>query len=284
MKKISIACLLIALSSLAYAATDEEQYSQWMQQGKNQVTQGNLEEARDSFQNALVFKPNDAEAQKGIRMSEERMARRAPAPQPKVSAKAVQKEEQKDFSIRVSLGSAPGIDEVDFFGSSAMKEDGGGQLEVLAVKRFWGEQNPNFGWVAGAGLLFAGHSGMSPVATGPFIEDADCEVFAFAGVLEGGGAVKIGNNVILEVTPFIGAGGAAQTITLASGLEDDSGASYICYGVKGGAFVLLGNRVELGIEAGYQGFSSSAEVEGTSEEVTFSGGGIRAAAVLAIKF
>ena len=99
---------------------------------------------------------------------------------------------------------------------------------------------------------------------------------------EGGIAAKLGDNVVIEAMPYFGFGGASVEIT---GFTDGS-APYYMYGLKGGIFVLLGESVELGLEAGYQAFSTEVEVElggGVEADWTWEGDGFRGALVLNIK-
>ncbi len=188
-----------------------------------------------------------------------------------------QEKESKDFSIRVSLGSASGVDEVEsnIINSGALEDEGGGQLEVLAVKRFWSKNNPNVGGLFGGGIFLGGNSGK-------YGNGDEVELSAFGGMIEGGFIAKAGEFVVFELAPYVGLGGATVNI---SGFSEGS-APYILYGIKGGVFFLLGEFVELGVEAGIGGFSSEIEVEifGNTGEATYSGDGFRGALVLVIKF
>ena len=186
----------------------------------------------------------------------------------------VELERVKDMSIRISLGSAPGIDEVeDSTGSGSVDDDGGARVEVLFVKRWLGD-NPVGGFLGG-GLFIGSHA----------LSDSGVEVdlTTFGGMIAGGFVGKIGNAFTYEVGPYLGLGIAENETT---GYESGSG-SYAFFGVKGGAFVSLGDSIELGLELGYEGFSHEQEYEGGwlgNETVTFSGSGAHVAAVLAVKF
>ena len=185
--------------------------------------------------------------------------------------------DQKDFSIRIALGSAPGIDEGEILGSSGpLNDEGGAQVEVLLNKRFWSKNNPNIGGVLGGGIFSAANSGQDGSGGDTF------DLTAFGLIAQGGIVAKLGNYIVIEAMPYLGAGGASVEIT---GFSDGS-APYFMYGVKGGIFAQLGNSVELGIEAGYHGFSSEVELDfgGSTADLTLSGSGPRVAAVLAIKF
>jgi len=190
----------------------------------------------------------------------------------------VQDKASKDFSIRVSIGSAPGVDEfeVDGFGTESVSDEGGGRLEILAVKRFWGKNNPNIGGTFGGGIFFSGHSGKDDVG-----DEVDLSVFG--GMIQGGLVVKASESVTLEFGPYLGIGSGKTEVT---GFTSGRGA-HAFFGVKGGVFVILGDSVELGLELGYEGFAQEQEFDdgfGGTVDVTFSGSGVRGALVAAVKF
>jgi hypothetical protein len=184
-----------------------------------------------------------------------------------------------DHGIRISLGMAPGISEGEIMGMTfPIDDDTGGQLEVLYTRRHWTKSNPNFAGIWGAGVFFAGNSGSDNDPVDPW----DYDLSAFGVLGQGGVAYKIGDILVLEAQPYFGLGGANVEITEFS----DGGATYFLYGIKGGAFVALGKAVELGVEVGYQGFSSEVELDfgGPTADLTLTGDGLHASAVLAIKF
>lgn len=183
----------------------------------------------------------------------------------------------KDFSFRVSLGTAPGTDEFDVDGGDdgSLDDDVGARLELLAVKRFWKSNESTVGGMFGGGIFFAGHSGEDD-----FGDDVDTSAFGF--LLQGGLAARAGEVVVLEFGPYLGFGIAENDV---SGFDDGTG-PYGLFGIKGGVFVSLSEKVELGLEVGYEGFATEQEFEifGSDVDVTFSGSGARVAGVLAIKF
>ncbi len=190
-------------------------------------------------------------------------------------AEETEVKESKDFSLRVSLGNAPGIDEVkDSTETNSVNDDGGARVEVLAVKRWWSQNNPNIGGSFGGGIFFGNHA----------LSDSGMEVdlTTFGGMIQGGFIAKAGENFVFEVGPYLGIGIANNETT---GYSDGTG-SYGLFGVKAGAFVLLGDNIELGLELGYEGFAHEQEYKDGSgtEDVTFRGNGPRIAAVLAVKF
>ncbi|MEE9368405.1 MAG: hypothetical protein V3V05_06030 [Pontiella sp.] len=186
----------------------------------------------------------------------------------------------KDFSLRVSVGSAPGIDEGEVLGMTfPVDADNGSQIEFLAVKRFWSKNHPAIGGVFGGGIFIANNSGVDadPSSSAKF----DLSAFGIMG--QGGLAVKLGKHIVVEASPYLGLGGASVEITNFT----DGGAVYVMYGLKGGIFVLLGQSIELGIEGSIHGFSSDVELElspGLTTDLTLTGSGPSVAAVLAVKF
>ena len=181
-----------------------------------------------------------------------------------------------DVSIRMSLGIAPGIDEVDdSSGSYDANDDGGSRLEILGVQRFWSKNNPNIGGSFGGGIFFGDHA----------LEENDFEVdlTTFGAMIQGGVIVKAGEGFVLEFGPYLGFGIADNETT---GFSDGTG-PYALFGVKGGAFILLNENIELGVDLGYEGFSHKQEYEdrfGRDEDVTYNGSGAHVALVLAVNF
>jgi hypothetical protein len=289
MKKCMLALLLVMVCSVGYSDSADDLYTIWYERGIEQVKQGDLEEARLCFSAALSHKPDDANATKALAMAEElleekpaistasvRQTNVVPVATPVERAQRVA-EPQKDFSVRVALGSAPGIDEGELLGVTfPVDADHGGQLELLVVKRFWNRNNPNIGGVFGGGVFFANNSGTDVGSPDTF------ELKAFGIMGQGGVVAKLGQYIVVEAVPYLGLGGAHTEITGFS----DGGATYAMYGIKGGVFVLLGQSVELGLEAGYHGFTSEVELDfgGPTADLTLSGNGARVAGVLAIKF
>jgi hypothetical protein len=193
-------------------------------------------------------------------------------------AEEVAAKTDKDHGIRVSLGVAPGINEGEIMGfTGAFDDDAGGQIEVLYQRRHWTKNNPNFAGIWGAGLFIASASGTD--AENP---DFEVDLTAFGIMGQGGVAYKLGDVVVIEAQPYLGLGGANAEIT---GFTD-GGASYVMYGIKGGVFVELGKSFELGAEVGYQGISSTVELDfgGPTADLELTGDGLHAALVLAIKF
>lgn len=182
---------------------------------------------------------------------------------------------EKDMGIRISVGVTPGISEGEIAGSSgAIEDDAGGQIDILFQRRHWTKNNPNFAGIWGAGLFFSSASGTESS------DEFDLTTFGIMG--QGGVAWKIGDKVVIEAQPYLGLGVAGVEIT---GFTDGS-APYVMYGAKAGLFVELAKSFELGVEAGYQGFSSTVELTygSVSQDLTLTGDGLYASLVAAIKF
>jgi len=180
-----------------------------------------------------------------------------------------------DFSIRVSLGNAPGVEKLSGTGVSVTgdtKINDGIRLEVLAVKRYWSEEESRAGGTFGGGLFVSRQDGRENGGTG------STEISAFGAMIQGGLAIKASESLIFELTPYFGLGGAQNRV---KGVSIENGPYYF-YGIKGGFFFELSNNIELGLELGYEGFQQ--EVEYQNIAIKSSGSGFRGALVLAVKF
>jgi len=276
MKKCIITLAVVTFCSLGYGDVTDDLYTKCYEQALEDVSQGNLKAARDNFERALGFKPDDADAQNGLEMIEERLRQDVVKPAP---VTATPDASLNKLSIRASLGSAPGWSESDHGASSYdMDDDTGGQLEVLVVQRFWSKNHPAFGAVLGAGVFFAGNSGEETEGT---LWEYDTAAIGIMG--QGGVAVKIGEYIILEALPYLGAGGAVTEVTFANGADDDGGGNYFMYGIKGSAFFKLSESIELGVEIGYQDIYADIDFD-NAPDVELTGDDVRGTVVLSIKF
>mgnify|MGYP000906678305 CR=1 FL=1 len=190
-------------------------------------------------------------------------------------------------SIRVRISSAPGIDTIeDSDGSFDIDEGGGSRVDVMYARRFsglWGNSDSNFGGVIAGGVFFGSHSGSFLGLIGTDLITIETDLTTFGGILEGGLVYKADDSIVLEITPYFGFGGAQNETTLAT----DGSGPMIIYGINGSVFVLLSDNIELGLQAGYSGFSHDqdfADEFGVTETVTFSGSGATFGGVLVIKF
>lgn len=190
-------------------------------------------------------------------------------------------------SIRVRISSAPGIDTIeDSFGSFDIDEDGGSRVDVMYARRFsglWGNSDSNFGGVIAGGVFFGSHNGSFLGLIGTDLITIETDLTTFGGIFEGGLVYKADDSIVLEITPYFGFGGAQNETTFTT----DGSGPIIIYGINGSVFVLLSDNIELGLQAGYSGFSHDQDFEdpsGATETVTFSGSGATFGGVLGIKF
>jgi hypothetical protein len=258
-----------------------EEYSKWYEQGIDYVRQGDLEGAKLSFSMALSYKPGDANAQRGLDMSEERLKQKvalAPAP-----VQVVPKSESKDrSSMRVTVGNAPGADEFERSGATGPLDEGGGfRAEVVYVKRYLEKGNPDIGGSFGGGLFVAQHSGTDVMGD-------TFDATAYGGLIQGGFVAKAGNHVVWEVGLYLGLGLADVDISdvTSSGTTVADSGTYAMGGLKAGVFYLWGEQVEVGLELGYESFATTVELTNgfMIDEITVKGAGPRVAAVVAYKF
>ena len=195
--------------------------------------------------------------------------------EPSVTEKAGSKD-PKDIPVRISYGNAAGMDEVEIFGETieSVEDDSNGRLEILLVPRSW--KKNDVGWMLGAGFFYAKHSGTVNAVN-------KIEITALGALLQGSLAVKAGEAFVIELGPYLGFGLGEHEVTYVTSEDnyDDSGL-YAFIGVKGGAFVLLHDNAELGVELGYETFSSEDILGGLKN--SFSGSGPRVAAILTVKF
>ena len=184
-------------------------------------------------------------------------------------------ESSNDFSIRISLGNAPGVSDLSYPGGSISgetKAGDGGRLEVLAVKRYWSEKESRAGGTFGGGLFVGRQDGR---------EDGgihSTEISSFGAMIQGGLAIKASDTLIFELTPYFGLGGAQNRI---QGFSIENGPYYF-YGIKGGFFFEVSRNIELGLELGYEGFIQ--EVEYQNMAIKSTGSGFSGGLVLAVKF
>jgi hypothetical protein len=194
-------------------------------------------------------------------------------------AQAAEETNSRDGSLRISIGNTPGIDKVENSGVGSLdpSDDGGLSVQVLGSRRFWSEEPTGIGGVLGGGFFRSTHS-----ASG---SDYSLDTEAFGGIIQGGLAIKAGENLVLELLPFAGAGIGANDVVV-DGLIDDSGSGgYVMYGIKAGVYY-DSDEVEIGLEVGSYAFEQDQEIElfGVSEDFTFSGSGATASIVFALTF
>lgn len=189
----------------------------------------------------------------------------------------------KNTSLRVTLGSAPGVEKGKSSGvvsaSGPIGDDGGARLEIMGIKRSWSESNPDIGGMFGAGLFIGGNKGED--------EGSSIDILPIGGIFQGGVVYKAHDTLIFEAGPYVGLG-IAVTDTVIEGVGEFTNQTgpYVLYGIKGGVLFQVSASVELGFELGYEGFSMEQEYEylGSTFDATYSGHGGRISGVLGIKF
>ncbi len=169
--------------------------------------------------------------------------------------------------LRLSLGSAPGMDKVEFDGpggvvSVDLDADSGINFNPAFVIRT-GIEKP-VGFVGVFGLMVRTHSGTDVV--GDKVELTVWGVSAAPGL-----AVKLSDKAHLELKVELGLGAANQSIT---GATDGSG-PYVSLGASAGAYFKLGKTFVLGADLGYSQFTSTGELDvaGTIIDTEFTGSG-----------
>ena len=186
--------------------------------------------------------------------------------------KPVQKE--KDHGIRISLGMAPGINELISDSSDfTLDDDSGLAFEILYQRRHWSDVEDSFCWTWGAGFLYADHPGSSGVI--------DFDLTGYGALVQGGIAIKAGKIIVFEFQPYGAIGAANLESSASSGKRDESGLYYMV-GLKAGGFIQVTERIELGVEVGYQTQAGDAEIDGVDGSLV--GEGPRVNGVVAIKF
>ncbi len=191
-------------------------------------------------------------------------------------------------AIRVAIRNAPGIDEVevDFDGSVStdpLDAKSGAQIDVMYVKRFMGADGANaVGGVLGGGVYFSGQSGED--------NESEVEISTFGLIGQAGVAWNVADVAVLELLPFIGIGASSVDLTDKTNtfvFESGTGAQ-IMGGIKGGVYFMIGDNIELGLEAGYTASATGTTIEFPAPlpdaTAIFSSGGFQGGAVIAVKF
>ncbi len=194
----------------------------WYQKGINYVKRGDLRRASISFENALEYNPDNANARQGFDVTEQRLAELGGKNPPRVNPRR--------HSFRVSVGSAPGIDKES--DGNSVSPDGGLQIEVMHLKTNWGDDNTRFGFLYGYGVFFAYNKGVE--ATGESYSGGTVGIMGQIGF-----AARVGDHVVLELSPYLGLGAILPSWH---------------YGIKGGVHV-VSEKLGIGVEVGYGGFN-----------------------------
>ncbi len=240
---------LILLSFCSVTVSEDNiAYINTYQRGVDAVKQGDLEKARACFSTALFYKPGDADALKGLNMTEERLGIAK-------SQAGNSQNKPREWFLRLSAGTAPGVEkDSDEYGEYE-KDDGSPdlQLEALVVKRSGLADGSRCGWLLGGGMFFANHTGVDEAGD-------DYDRSAWGLMVQTGFVARFGEHLVVELVPYFGWGITEVVID-----------PYVLSGIKAGAYFPVGKR-ELGLEVGYAHFSTNLN----------SGSGPRIAVVLSL--
>lgn len=160
---------------------------------------------------------------------------------------------QTEKGFRLSLGSVPGVDEVEFDGfgpafTYELDDEAGGNFNPAFVIRTGVEKL--VGFVGVFGLFGRTHSGEDI-----FGDNYELNVFGVSAAP--GLAINVSERVHIELKGEFGFGAANQSVT---GATDGSG-PYYSLGASAGAYVNIGETFVLGGEIGYMEFSSLGEID-----------------------
>jgi hypothetical protein len=210
------------------SGTESLMGTRWHQKGINYLKRGDLKRANISFSKALEYDAANADAQQGYDLNERRLTELANMPAMERNRKYF-----RGHTFRLLLGSVPGA-EKNSDGDVVTSTGGSWQAEIMYVKQNWRWNDSRLGWLIGGGAFLAYNAGQDQ-----FSEDADAA--GLGGTFYTGVCFRPVNNLVLELTPYIG-GGIPQ---------------YWHMGGKGGVHFLFG-KVGLGMEAGYSEFRSGS--------------------------
>ncbi len=184
---------------------------------------------------------------------------------------SVQAEESDVWGLRLSVGTAPGISKDNTTNSTtaAGAQDptnngpsnltGQYGIDVEAGARIKIKFESGLGLVVGPDLFFRSVKGTESVSGVSITETLN--VFGIRAVV--GPTFRLNEKIWFELTPFIEGGGAtlkAEGSESGISLSQTSNiGTYLGYGITAGAFYSFTRHFELGIQAGYQGFSSQVK-------------------------
>lgn len=283
MKKI-IVLVLAGFCSAVFGDVDVEAYQQCMDRGVELVESGEYASAKKEFKNALILRPDDAKAKRGLERCDESLRHRKYSGE-KQSGEFADSDSEfgsdaGKMNVRVTLGSYPGVNrlKVSGVGSADIQDEGGAQMDIHSINRVWLDGKLSFlGGVGGVGLFISGVSGATDDNSIKF-EDS-----SFGFNIQGGLACRLGNFLIVEAQPYAGAATGTQTVELITGERYEGDSLSFHYGLKGGAFIPIGDQMEFGVEAAYTYTRNEADIENGPETILY-GDGIRYAIAFAYKF
>jgi len=151
-----------------------------------------------------------------------------------------------EVSLRLALGSGPGINEVEYdnFLTIPLDEDRGGQFSISFANRMNADQP--IGMVFAGSLFFREHKGTDLTV---FVGQ-NYRLNAYGIGISPGFFINLSEYAHLEFKVEAGIGGAHQEIT---GFSDGSG-PYFSFGGNIGLYSHVADRILLGVEGGFQRF------------------------------
>jgi len=189
-------------------------------------------------------------------------------------------------SLRLSVGSAPGVDEVEFRGPSlgpgtmSVDADRGSNVVISGAYRINADQV--VGPVLVGGLFFRKHDGTDILGT-------DYRMNAWGLEFSPGFFVNLSEYLHLEFKLAGGLGLASQKNTASLYKESDHG--YLSWGANIGLYGHFADRFILGAEGGFLSFRSLSEQDDSwdfsftpDEDIRYSGSGPTASVVLGVVF
>jgi len=266
MKGFTLVLSVCFVCTAGFGITTDDLYSESYRQGLEHVRLGNMEDAKKSFQDALLYRPNDSEAQTGIQLCDEYLnAERQKMEAFNGTITSLRKHKNPGVPNsrmerkRGALSYVPGVND---YNGETFSDGGGFQVEYFTVNRSWAQSNPDRARICETGFFLARHDGR--------FGDSELAVTALGCGLQAGGAIRVGDAVILEGMPFIGLGFALRSAKQGFIATGDL-ADYARYGIKGGVFIKTDPDFEVGLELGYNGFYSYNSGQSISGHGVFGG-------------
>lgn len=275
-----------------FAAYEDELYEERYNQAIECASQGEIEDAKRYFQDALALRPGDEKALQGIEMCNERLYGIDSGDELDQSVDDPFAPAVPELNIRLGVGSLPGVTTLKANGINYdLEEDGGAILELSIFSRSWAPDSLDFlGGCAAGGIHIESSSGKArpgttpPTPSGFELEDGYTAGFGF--FFQAGVCTRIGDYLVFDVQPYISLSAGSQEVTFSDGtidLSEEATTWTYSYGAKAAAYVLLGDRWEIGAEYGWTKLRSSAEDDDGNKWKMY-GQGDRIVVSLAYKF
>lgn len=171
--------------------------------------------------------------------------------------------------IRLSLGAAPGLNEVEFSGSGGtypvgLNDESGVNFNPTFVIRPRTEKGASF--VGAFGLFVRNQTGEDNVG-----EEVELSTFGIS--VAPGLAINLSERAHLEFKAELGLGRSEQSSTV---YDEEGSGPYFSFGVSAGSYFNVSDHVVLGGDIGYMAFVSEGELDVGPEvvDVEYSGDGV----------